>query len=656
MLWLETTISRDEGAFGFIGSMWTNGILPTYWLDTQGPITYAIYAAITYLFGNSIIPIRLLNNLLFLLSYTIIYLISSKLFGKRIGILSALFFGFSMNVPILEAMTALTEPISIPFTVLSVYLMIKSVDNNCRLKFISSGILMAISTLIRATNGVGFLLLFFILIRNQKRPLNKNSFITSILFIIFGAAIPVLAVFTYFGLFNDLNGLIQLYFRAGLHFTNLQDVPIFIKYLITIENLPVWLFSIVGIVVSIKERSENNIQLLVWAFLFSSISVIPPTFGHRVILLLPSVSILAGLGLNFTYERINEKMYHKQIYIKAKKFKYAYFFIIILIGSILIPSVFYQSKQYPNMNFSYEGMEWAYADSEYNTQIEVSKYLVNNTSPKSIIFVHGWAAEIYWMSEKLPPSKFVWSLLSLPEEEENRLIELTKETGFDYVVVFSSNKKDIFDRAESYDPITKYFLLYYFYDKNIDNAHIFNKYNNANERVIYNFIEDFQKANKYYGLTDDNFGNTEELEEVFSPKIKLIDINGDIRYSIQQTPLDQLQYNETVNSYISYDVNIPSKSNLNFGITFDPKFWTTAHETRFQIHIENKTDKYEIFDFTLNPKEIAPKWFEYSLNLSEFENQNVKIIYSITTGSEKINSDSFAAWGNPVIVTNGQEK
>ena len=94
LLWLQTTISRDEGGFGIIGMMWLRGVLPTYWLNVHGPMLYLFYSSSIALFGNTIIPIRLLNDSLFVFSCILVYMLSAEWFGKRIGALSVFFLDF----------------------------------------------------------------------------------------------------------------------------------------------------------------------------------------------------------------------------------------------------------------------------------------------------------------------------------------------------------------------------------------------------------------------------------------------------------------------------------------------------------------------------------------------------------------------------------
>jgi hypothetical protein len=642
LLWLETTISRDEGAFGLIAMMWTRGTLPTYWLNDEGPLVYVIYAMMIYLFGNSIIPIRLLNDLLFIGSCLGVYAISSDWFGKRIGLMSLLFYGVSMNVAILEAMTALTEPLSTPFAIFSLYLVNIYRKKNRRSYLVLSGLLMSAAAFIRVTYVVGFLLLVIILIYDTrlKHPGHKPAIGS----LIIGASIPLFIFLSYFGIQRDLYGLVEMYFHIASTVVY-TDVPLFIKYLITVENLPIWVFSVVGVLVATKLRSQNHRFLLLWAFLFFFVSLVPPTFGHRMILLLPAACILAAIGFDSMVNRLRN----------TRSRNVSFFVAILLLILLFVPSIFYQSKQYPQLNLSYDGMQWAYADTDYNTQIMVSQYLKSHMSPNDSLFVHAWSAETYWLAGKAPPTKYVWSYGLLPEGELNRLTGLVRNTTFRYIVVFSPSYQELFVRAQFNDPIVRDFFYYYHLEKNIGNAYIFSEYDNSSGRTVYSFIDSFGNSSKYYDLGNGTFGETDNLPPVFNPSIIVTSINGEWRYAIEQVPLNQPPESSVVDSYISYEVHIPQNSSLNFGIGIDQNFWDKAHDTRFQVYVENDSGMHIVFDRTINPNiGTSDQWIDQKVDLSEFANQDVKIVFATSPGPSRNNSYSFALWSNPVIVAYDQ--
>ncbi len=652
MLWLETTISRDEGAFGFIGMMWSRGVLPTHWLDIQGPMTYGIYAITISMFGNSIVAIRLLNSIFMVVSCIALYLITLDIFGKKTAIFTLLFYGVALNVAVFEAMTALTEPLSAPFMLLSIFFCYRYCKNPNKLALFLSGFLMSVAVLIRAINLVGFLVLFVILF--QRADALKRSFSKELLWVLSGTLVPLFALISYFGINGDLSGLFALYersfgFSATIHV--FQDVPLLIKELFVIEGLPLWVFSIIGLAAVAKLHKQTNFPLLFWAGIYLVVSLIPPTFGHRMILLLSIASVFAGVGLFSA-----EKWIKRHVVFGEKSARRTNWFSTLLITvtlvALFIPVVNFQKLQYPQLSFQYGDTSWSYADSDYRTQTAVSKYLISNTSPEDRIFVHGWAAEIYWLSGKPAPTKYVWSLSYLPETEYENLVGLISKCDFKYIVVFSPTFDDLFDRAEYSDQIVRYFLYYYFPSLSVNNAWIFGKFDQFGRRVDFNFIENFNDSSKFYDLGNGTFGDTAKLEDIFSPTVTIRSINNDTRYSLQQVPFGTSTTGEILKSSISYQVQIPVNASLRFGIGIDPVFWDDASETNFEVYLNRGFDSLLLFNRTINPayNALDRNWIDCQVDLSRFANETADVVFSVSSDSSGRNHDSFANWGNPILV------
>ena len=64
-------------------------------------------------------------------------------------------------------------------------------------------------------------------------------------------------------------------------------------------------------------------------------------------------------------------------------------------------------------------------------------------------------------------------------------------------------------------------------------------------------------------------------------------------------------------------------------------------------------DAKPIFDEIIDPKnKPSSQWKDQTVSLYKFANQDVKVIFVISTGPSMNNAYSFAVWGNPVMVAN----
>jgi hypothetical protein len=304
------------------------------------------------------------------------------------------------------------------------------------------------------------------------------------------------------------------------------------------------------------------------------------------------------------------------------------------------------------MNLFSGGMVWAYADSNYTTQVQVSQYLASHMSGNDSLFVHGWSAETYWLSGKAPPGAYVWTVGLLPPSELVRIENLIRTTSFEKVVLFSSSIDDLFVRANSNDTIVKKILNYYFFEIQIGNAFIFSKHSDIGVRISYSFIDSFNVASKYYDLGKGSFGQTESLSnQVFHPKTFVI--ASPYEYVMEQVPIAKNLNGET-KSYISYSVHVLPNSSIQFGVGIDPNFVNASQDIHFQVYISGSKGVITIFDKIIDPKQDIPALTEKEIiNLVDFANEDVNIIFVTFPGPSGLNAYSFAIWENPVIVTHG---
>jgi len=482
LLWLKTLIQRDEGGAGYIAMLWSQGYLPyVHSLDNKPPLHYFIYLIFISLFGNTIIPIRIFNNILFLVSIIILYLIAKNWYGKKVAIFSAFVYGIFMNVPIFEGQLALSESLSVPFVIFAVYFCNQFTNSNVRKNLLISGLLISASVLILHIQVVGIIILLLMVLFSKKTSSNgvaqhnfRKDKIIEISILAIGISIPILIAISYFWSHAALDDLVEcLYYRLFTAYLVHPDVTFGYKFLIIIEGLPLWLLSIFGCGKCILRSNKNDRFLMIWMLLFLGVAVIPPHFGHHYSLVIAPASILSGIALSSVLANIKLK--------SIRKFSRSYreyvpnLFMIIIVILSFVPSIVLQAKQYPNYNIDWSFIRWSYADMpSYDQQIELANFLKSH-APNEQILVHGWDPQTYWLSGHRAPSIHVYTAdmgLDIPEEEFNEIVERIKRGEFKYIVIFPAHGQDL---------ITNFTYQKYFYVKKIGNAEIFSKYNYTSE-------------------------------------------------------------------------------------------------------------------------------------------------------------------------------
>jgi len=435
-LWLNTTIERDEGTFAYIGWRLLEGEkLYSELHDLKGPVTYFLYAASLGLLGNNIQSVRLLNNILFLVSVPVFFLLVRKWYGVRIAFFAASIYGIFMSTPIYEGHLAMTESLSIPIIVSSIYL----AELRCEpfresVSKVLSGTLMSVAFLIRQTAIAGLLLLVLLIcvdersfgVSSIKRGLSERK----IWCVLLGISLPLLVVIIYFVLNGTFSAFVhqvvmrplnQIQVGAGGPSFGYDPFP---RVLLIAEALPLWTFGVAGTLNCVTDYHPRHLKGLLWLLLFSFMVAIPPSFGHIYLIILPPLSVFAGI---YTAKLLN---------------KFSARSVIILFTPLLVASAFFQTLQYPDTTIHNipELGTWngylLYSDFRtYSEQLSLASYLRQNGGTTDNILVYGMEPEIYWLSGYKSPTRDTWSI-HLGFEEQVTLLEKLKRHEFRYVVLF----------------------------------------------------------------------------------------------------------------------------------------------------------------------------------------------------------------------------
>jgi len=655
-LWLFTTIGRDEGGIALVALQWIEGYNPyIHSLNNVGPIGYLIYAFPTYIFGPSLIPVRIINNILFLLSIIVLFKVTVQRFGKKSAICSSFFYGIFMNAPIYEGALALDSSLSTPFMIFSIYFCNRYFENCSQKELFIASFLVGLGALIKPILPVAMIILFVtVLVNNwyKSHRLKSRKMLNDFLISIIGFSIMPLIFLAYFWNAGAINNILYIFIeRTLLTHPKRPALPFAIKFNVIVQGLPLWIFSIFGVIVTVTRKRKYEIIFIVWLILTMIMAGFPPQFGHRYIYLLAPASIFAGIGLAATLKELRLES------LKQPEVSYSSItslFLILLLLLSFAPSVYFQREQYPQYHIFSKSLNfiWRYADADsFNTQVKLTEFLRLNTSKEGRILVHGWTSTIYYLAGKLPPSKHVWTApgttLGVPEDEYKRLVQDVKKLEFEYVIFFDSSFAALERRR--WDPIVEQTLSKYYYIKNLGNAFIFGKYNLFGEYKYFNFIENLPLALKIY-FVNGVIGNLEEDfrdEPLFIPAIRRIKINNDERPTIRSHPVPG------GNSSICYNLYVPERSMLEFGICIDPAVWEKSVDgVEFVITIKDEGEVRTIFSHYVDPKNFPQdrKWHDFRLPLDEFANRNVVISFITSSGPKGNAENDWAHWSNPLIM------
>ena len=399
----------DEGVYQVIGDAINKGrLLYSQIWDNKPPLLYILYSVL----GSDQFSVRLMSLIFGLISVFLFYKIAQKLFlNNRIRLFVTTVFSILLALPLLEGNIANAENFMIMPTLLSglVILNIKKDNiaklNNKNLKLaLIAGFILSLSFLFKIVALFDFAAFFiFMSIFEDKKVLehlrNKNyqAFEVKKLFL-FCLGFIFLPIIT--ALFFFLKGAFSQ-FMSATFFSNIGYVGYGNTFIIPQGFLIVKLL-LLGLLIVFLYSKRNSISLgakfiLTWfAFTLFDAFFSQRPYTHYLLVLLPSFCLLLGLVLSERKLRgITLPIFVASLFLVISNFNF-YIKIFPYYGNFL--SLVNNKESI----FSYR----AFFDRQTPIDYELATFIKTNTSKNDSIFIWGNNAQVYKLSDKLPPGRY----------------------------------------------------------------------------------------------------------------------------------------------------------------------------------------------------------------------------------------------------------
>lgn len=655
MIWLNATILSDEGQLGYDAMLWLRGQMPYLaGLSEKPPLSYLTYAASVSVFGNTIVPVRLFNDALFFISIVPFYLLVRNWYGKKVGLVASFLYVFMLNAPAFWGQFADAIPLSMPFTIFSVFTCDKYVQTD-RIRFLlASGAFLSIAGLIRLNSFAILILLLAILVLNKRKSLIEpskrflNRLTGNIFVLMISVLLPVLLVIFYFWTVGALgNVLYNTLFRTvgevGPALATLNP-PFGWQFLGIAEGLPIMIFSILGLLTCAVIRRRPNIYVITWLLIPLPVFIaLEPHDSYHFLEFVPAASILSALALSVALQRVSETQSTNPL-IRLSKLDLHSIFVVIIFGLLLLTSTYFQALQFPSGNVHWEFIDYPYSSvGTYNQINQLSNYLKSLNATDGEVLIQDWTPYVYWLAGIKAPSSFLNTVdvpLGIPQNEYDMLLAEVKDGKIPYVIVDS-------DRGVGSDQITDFVRANYFPINSIGSVDIYSASYPMGVGVSYSFIASLNSADAYGVLPNGMSESLHEIGGIVVPIIERLTVNNITQFAIRQHPLD----NRSVITYSN--VQIGSNSTLEFNIAIDPQCWNGSGDgVDFKIIIENNAQSETIFSQYIDPKHNLTdrRWFYNSIPLEAYSNKTVSISLVTDPGPTGDSNWDWACWGNPIII------
>ncbi|MBI2031503.1 MAG: glycosyltransferase family 39 protein [Candidatus Levybacteria bacterium] len=403
----------DEGIYQVLGTGIRAGrLLYKEVFDNKPPLLYLIYA----IFNSDQFAVRLASLVFGILALILFFLLAKKLFnqngeGRKTVFIATSVFGLLFALPLLEGNIANAENfmlfpiITAGFLIFSFREKILQSKKSNKILFVS-GFLLGLSFLFKIVGAFDFVafLVFIILINLPHKLAFKSSdlknyfspLVKPILYFVSGFSAPIFITTIYFFINGALGDLLIATFVQNVGYVgygNKLFIPqgfLILKLLLLIGFL-VFLFS------KRAKFSKTTLFVLAWfAFSLFNAYFSQRPYTHYVLVLIPSFSLLIGLVLwDKKYQIFNLVLLMISLLFIFKDFNFY---------TKIIP--YYQNFSSFIMSTNSISSYQAFFDRKTPTDYEVAQFIKSKTTSKDNIFIWGNNAQLYTLTNKLPPGKY----------------------------------------------------------------------------------------------------------------------------------------------------------------------------------------------------------------------------------------------------------
>jgi hypothetical protein len=459
---LGIPLERDEGEYAYAGQLILQGI-PPYKLayNMKFPGTYAAYAVIMSIFGQTIAGIHLGLLLINAATVILIFFIGRQLMNSALGLVTAMSYAvLSVSPSVLGFAGHATHFVLLP-VLGGTLLLLNSTDRQTFGRIFASGLLFGIGLLMKQP-GVFFALFggIYLVSSDLHRRVRVKKILVQGLTFSAGVILPVgitglvlwrIGVFERFWFWTidyarQYGSLVPLGQAQQLFSYSAKEV--------ILAGWPIWTLAGIGLVAGLWEQRTRTTAIFLLGFLFFSALALCPGFYFRLhyfILVLPAVSLLTGVAIS----RLSDLILRRSIVVRLVP--------ILILGAALVWPIIAERKFFFEASPT-DASRMIYPESPFGESTRIAEYLRENTNRSDTIAVLGSEPQIYFYSNRHSATGYIYAYAlmeaqkyaSQMQQEMIREIERARPKFLIFVVMPDSwlqrpeSERSIFTWANEY--------------------------------------------------------------------------------------------------------------------------------------------------------------------------------------------------------------
>jgi len=460
---LGIPLERDEGEYAYAGQLILQGI-PPYKLayNMKFPGTYAAYAVLMSIFGETIVGVHIGLLLINAASIVVIFFIGRRLFGLPTSVVAAATYGvLSLSPSVLGLAAHASQFAMLPVLVGTLLLLWDRPDQRGFGRVFASGVLFDIGVLMKQPAALFILFGAASILCNDIR--RRATFKTIALrILIFGAGTIIPFGLTCLILWQV--GVFEKFWFWTVNYAAEYGTRIPLRAAPSIFALmggsvirsgwALWVLAGLGVVGGLWNKRSRGGAVFLLSLLAVSLLVLSAGFyfrEHYFIFILPAVSLLCGLAISTLSDFVASRS-------KLIRFTPVLIFSVAVCQPILAERRFYFEVSAP------EACRIAYGSNPFPESIRIAEYLRDHSNPSDTIAILGSEPQIYFYSRRHSATGYIYTYALMEaqsyarrmQEEMISEIELARPRYLVSVSIGSSwarrsdSEQLIFDWANEY--------------------------------------------------------------------------------------------------------------------------------------------------------------------------------------------------------------
>lgn len=413
----DMPLERDEGEYAYAGQLILQGI-PPYQIayNMKLPGTYAAYAVIMRIFGQTDAGIRIGLLAVNALTIFLVYALGKRLLGTLAGVVAGASYALLSVGPWVNGFAGHATHFVVLAAIAGLYFLLKGIDDQLDGEILFAGLLLGIAFVMKQPGAVFAVFggLYLLKARGWRRAQLQKS-ISGLIWFGVGVMLPfaiTCLVLWRAGVFAKFWFWTFAYaYQYGTNVSLAQGWGFLIANVpkIVSSAMGLWILAGVGLTAFFwNHKARARADFLVGLLLFSCVGLSAGLYfrQHYFILILPAISLLAGLAITSSTELLDQGRWRRWLrYVPVAVFAGAFAFSVSQQAYF-----FFQADPVSASRFVYPGDLFPEAR-------EIGNYLRRNSSPSAQIAVLGSEPEILFYARRRSATGYIYTY-SLTENQK----------------------------------------------------------------------------------------------------------------------------------------------------------------------------------------------------------------------------------------------